>query len=166
MKSQCSSQPITPIISEQNKKASQVEAAADQSLWLWHAYSGLSGSANDIHVHDTCPIFLSLLQGRAPGAEVTVNANLYTFPCGRDLSEVRLSCTEHQQCDRTKTAAIPKCSRSCRKRAFGGTETCWVILKLLCRVYSREAMHSVVMTCIIFHDMIVEVERGCEDLSL
>jgi hypothetical protein len=44
-----------------------LEAIADQSLWIWHAYFGLPSGNNDINVLDRSPMLSDLLQGPGNG---------------------------------------------------------------------------------------------------
>ena len=43
-----------------------LQAVASSDLWIWHAFSRVVGSDNDINVLDWSPIFDDILEGRAP----------------------------------------------------------------------------------------------------
>ncbi|XP_021744228.1 uncharacterized protein LOC110710265 [Chenopodium quinoa] len=54
-----------------------LEAVADQDLWIWHAFFGMSGSCNDLNVLYRSPVFDDVLQGRAPPINFWVNGHQY-----------------------------------------------------------------------------------------
>ena len=54
-----------------------LEAIADQSTRIWHAFFGLPGGNNDINVLDRSPIINNLLRGEGSGMSFSVNGNIY-----------------------------------------------------------------------------------------
>jgi len=50
-----------------------LEAIADQSLWIWHAFFGLAGGNNNLNVLDRSPLVRNLLCGE--GNEITFDVN-------------------------------------------------------------------------------------------
>jgi hypothetical protein len=54
-----------------------LEAIADQSLWIWHAFFGLPGSNNDINVLDRSPLVANLLGGEGSDMTFEVNGHVY-----------------------------------------------------------------------------------------
>ncbi|GKD68606.1 ALP1-like protein [Tanacetum coccineum] len=50
-----------------------LEAVASQDLWIWHAFSGVAGSNNDINVLYQSPLFKDLKTGRAPEIPFVAN---------------------------------------------------------------------------------------------
>ncbi|KAF8400912.1 hypothetical protein HHK36_014215 [Tetracentron sinense] len=50
-----------------------LEAVASKDLWIWHAFFGMSGSHNDVNVLDHSPLFDTLIYGRMPLVNYTVN---------------------------------------------------------------------------------------------
>ncbi|GJS65320.1 ALP1-like protein isoform X1 [Tanacetum coccineum] len=54
-----------------------LEAVADQRLWFWHAYFGVSGANNDLNVLYGSPLFDDLLMDKAPEAPFVVNGKTY-----------------------------------------------------------------------------------------
>jgi hypothetical protein len=54
-----------------------LEAIADQSLWFWHAFSGLPGGNNDINVLDRSPLIANLLRGEGHDMSFQVNGHEY-----------------------------------------------------------------------------------------
>nr|GFC37230.1 hypothetical protein [Tanacetum cinerariifolium] len=54
-----------------------LEAVADQKLWIWHAYFGVSGANNDHNVLYGSPLFDDVLSETAPEAPFVVNGRKY-----------------------------------------------------------------------------------------
>jgi hypothetical protein len=54
-----------------------LEAVADQSLWIWHAFFGMRGGNNDINVLDHSPLITNLLQGEGNNMQFEVNGHVY-----------------------------------------------------------------------------------------
>ena len=52
-----------------------LKAVASFDLWIWHAFSGVAGSNNDINVLDRSSLFDEVLEGRAPKLSYTLNDN-------------------------------------------------------------------------------------------
>jgi hypothetical protein len=50
-----------------------LEVVADQSLWIGHAFFGMSGSNNDVNMLDRSPLVTNMLQG--PSKDLTFNVN-------------------------------------------------------------------------------------------
>jgi hypothetical protein len=55
-----------------------LEAIADQSLWIWHAFFGLHGGNNDINVLDRSPLMANLLGGEGSDMTFQVNGHVYS----------------------------------------------------------------------------------------
>jgi hypothetical protein len=55
-----------------------LEAIADQSLWIWHAFFGLPGGNNDINVLDRSPLVANLLGGEGSDMSFEVNGHVYS----------------------------------------------------------------------------------------
>ena len=54
-----------------------LEAIADQSLWIWHAFFGLPGGNNDINVLDRSPLVSNMLRGEGRDLSFQVNGHIY-----------------------------------------------------------------------------------------
>ena len=54
-----------------------LEAIVDQSLWIWHVFSGFPGGNNDINVLDCSPLKANLLHGDGSGMTFDVNGHVY-----------------------------------------------------------------------------------------
>ncbi|XP_024164513.1 uncharacterized protein LOC112171583 [Rosa chinensis] len=108
-----------------------LEAVASYDAWIWHAYFGLPGSLNDINVLGMSPLFNEIC---------TANRNPIT----------------------PEQAHFTKMQESYRKdveRAFGILQARFAIVGGPARGWDREDLQYIMMTCIIFHNMIVDDER-------
>ncbi|KAM1578431.1 hypothetical protein ACFX1Z_039984 [Malus domestica] len=72
----------------------------------------------------------------------------------------------HPQTEKEKHFA--KCQEGCRKdveRCFGILQARWEIIRAAARMFDVEALQSIMMTCIILHNMIVENEYDYDDVD-
>ncbi|XP_071687918.1 uncharacterized protein [Rutidosis leptorrhynchoides] len=60
------------------KPTIMLEAVASYDLWIWHAFSGMTGSNNDINVLNQSPVFDALKNETAPSTPFEVNGHQYT----------------------------------------------------------------------------------------
>ena len=51
---------------------------ADYDLWIWHAYFGTAGAANDINVLHRSNVFKKLCDGLTPPCNYVINGHEYT----------------------------------------------------------------------------------------
>ena len=49
-----------------------LKAIADQSVWIWHAYFGVSSSNNHLNVLDMSLLIKNILNGRGDGIDFWV----------------------------------------------------------------------------------------------
>jgi hypothetical protein len=54
-----------------------LEAVADQSLWIWHAFFGMPGGNNNVNVLDCSPLISNFLRGEGNDMRFIVNGNVY-----------------------------------------------------------------------------------------
>jgi hypothetical protein len=54
-----------------------LEAIINQSLWIWHAFFGLSGWNNDINVLNRSPLVTNMLRCEFMGLNFSMNGFLY-----------------------------------------------------------------------------------------
>ena len=143
-----------------------LEAVADQSLWIWHAYFGCVGGNNDINVLDSSPFLLNLLRGAGVDISFEVNGHVYpryyfladgiypSWACFvQPIHEPQGEMKEH----------FSKCQEGARKdveRAFGVLQARWEIIKNPVRQWDLGVIENIMMACIIMHNMILEDEKG------
>ncbi len=137
---------------------------ASFDTWIWHAFFGVPGAQNDINVLAQSPVFDDLLQGKSPKCTYFVNGTKYEgsyyladgiYPrWDTFVKSVPRPNTE-------KEKHFAKCQEGCRKdveRCFGILQARWAIVRAAARLFDVEALRSVMMTCIILHNMIIEDE--------
>ncbi|KAF8394201.1 hypothetical protein HHK36_020408 [Tetracentron sinense] len=56
-----------------------LEAVASKNLWIWHAFSRMPSSHNDVNVLDHSPLFDTLIHGIMPPVNYTVNGCQHTL---------------------------------------------------------------------------------------
>jgi hypothetical protein len=147
-----------------------LEAIADQSLWIWHAFFGLPGGNNDINVLDQSPLVANLLGGDGSGMTFELNGHIYD--CYYLLTD---GIYPHWNCfvqpihqpQGEKKEHFTKMQAAARKdveRAFGVLQARWEIVKNPCRQYDLHTITNIMMCCIILHNMIIDDEQG-QDLE-
>ncbi|KAM2409482.1 hypothetical protein TB2_027650 [Malus domestica] len=137
---------------------------ASFDTWIWHAFFGVPGAQNDLNVLAQSPVFNDVLQGKAPKVTYVVNRRKYdgayyladgiypqwetfvkTVPCPRSAKEKHFA----------------SCQEGCRKdveRCFGILQARWAIVMGAARMFDIESLRSIMMMCVILHNMIVEDE--------
>ena len=143
-----------------------LEAIADQSLWIWHAFFGLPGGNNDIHVLDRSPLVSNLLRGEGRDLSFHVNGHVYPrFYLLADGIYLPWACFVqpiHEPIGEMKEH-FTKCQEGARKdveRAFGVLQARFEILKNPVRQWDLGTIEDIMIACIILHNMIIEDERG------
>ncbi|XP_070675825.1 uncharacterized protein [Malus domestica] len=122
------------------------------------------GAHNDLNVLAQSPVFDELLQGKSSRCTYWVDGTQYEgsyylaygiYPRWSTFVKT----VPHPHTEKEKHFA--KCQEGCRKdveRCFGILQACWVIVRAAARMFDVEAFQSIMMTCIILHNMIVEDE--------
>jgi Plant transposon protein len=142
-----------------------LEAIADHSTRFWHFNFGCPGSLNDINVLDRSPLFYNAVRGDAPRVDFTVNHHQHsqaywladgiypTYACF--VKTIPKPSTRMQK----HFATAQEAKRKDIERAFGILQARFHILTSGCRLWSRDAMGTVIRTCVILDNMIVDYER-------
>ncbi|KAM2910615.1 hypothetical protein FF1_003469 [Malus domestica] len=133
----------------------------DYMHWTW---KNCPRAQNDLNVLAQSPVFDELLQGNSPRCTYTINGTQYEgsyyladgiYPRWSTFVKT----VPHPQTEKEKHFA--KCQEGCRKdveRCFGILQARWAIIRAAARMFDVEALRSIMMTCIILHNMIVEDE--------
>ena len=141
-----------------------LEAVALFDTWIWHAFFGVPGSQNDITALGRSPLFNNLTEGKSPQLDYYINERQYTmgyyladdiYPkwatlvqaIANHVDDAQRWFTLHQETYRKDV-----------ERAFGILQARWKIIKEPARGWSRDKLNSIMMSCIILHNMIVEDE--------
>ncbi|KAI5337690.1 hypothetical protein L3X38_016961 [Prunus dulcis] len=168
------------------QKSIILEAVAGFDTWVWHAFFGVAGFQNDLNVLGQSPIFNDVLRGQGPNITYQVNNTVYqtgyyladgiylrwtTFV--KSISNPRF---QKQKLFATYQEGYRKNVERCfgilqarwliiregyRKdveRCFGILQARWAIIRGAARLFDEEVLRSIMMTCIILHNMIVEDE--------
>ena len=140
-----------------------LEAIADQSLWIWHAFFGMPGCNNDINVLEASPLLNNIANGSYPPpveySIMGVKRNVpywladgiypkwpvFVHTVAEPLTEKEKCLTRHQEAARKDV-----------ERAFGVLQSKWNIISRPGRFWSTSFMHDVMICCIILHNMCVE----------
>ena len=142
-----------------------LEAIADHSCRFWHFNFGAPGSLNDVNVLDRSPLFDNAVRGQSPIVHYTVNGNDYTHaywlgdgiypPYACFVKTFPRPTTRMQK----MFATAQEAKRKDIERAFGILQARFHILTVPCCLWDRDAMATVIRTCVLLHNMIIDYER-------
>jgi Plant transposon protein len=141
-----------------------LEAIADSKTRFWHFNFGSPGSVNDVNVLDKSPLFENAVRGEAPRVNFTVNGNPYEYaywlgdgiyPAYACFVKTIPNPTTRMQ---KMFASAQEAKRKDIERAFGILQARFHILTSGCRLWDRFAMSSVIRTCVILHNLIIDYE--------
>ncbi|XP_068314951.1 uncharacterized protein [Pyrus communis] len=121
------------------------------------AYGAFADQVDEIARMGKTTVLESLMQFCSVIEALYTNEYLRT-PTPRDMRRL-LRKVPHPQTEKEKYFA--KCQEGCRKdveRCFGILQARWAIVRSAARMFDVEALRSIMMTCIIFHNMIMEDE--------
>ena len=142
-----------------------LEAIADHSTRFWHFNFGMPGSLNDINVLDRSPLFNNAVRGVAPMVDFTVNHHQHSvaywladgiypnYACF--VKTIPNPVTPMQKLFVTAQES----KRKDIERAFGILQARFHVLTSPCRLWDRQAMATVIKTCVILHNKIIDYER-------
>ncbi|XP_026435093.1 uncharacterized protein LOC113332799 [Papaver somniferum] len=143
-----------------------LEAVASYDRWFWHGYFGVGGSNNDLNVLKSSNLFDDNLNGIAPPCHFTINGNQYTqgyylvdeiyksyyvlvqaygAPSGIPILELF---NKYQMAKRKDV-----------EHAFGTLQSKFRILYHRCNYWEKQDMKSIMRTCLILHNIVVEDEH-------
>lgn len=149
-----------------------LEAVASYDTWIWHAFFGMPGSCNDLNVLGQSPVFHDVTAGITP--RLTYKVNRKDFDMGYYLADgiyprwhtfvktIPRPVSEMQKHFSKKQEGYRKDVERC----FGILQARFSILRGGARLFKKETLRSIMMTCIILHNMIVDDERVDEDSDL
>ncbi|XP_074351771.1 uncharacterized protein LOC141690911 [Apium graveolens] len=141
-----------------------LEAVASYDTWVWHALFGVPGAQNDINVLGQSPVFDKVIGGDSPTVVFHVNGKRYNnayyladeiyHRYSTFVKTISNLTTQSQKLFAKKQEAYRKDVERC----FGILQSRWAILRHGARMHKRSTLRSIMMTCIILHNMIVEDE--------
>ena len=146
------------------QKSIILEAVAGFDTWVWHAFFGVAGSQNDLNVLGQSPVFNDVLRGEAPNITYEINNTIYQT--GYYLADgiyprwtTFVKTIPHPRSHKQKFfARYQEGYRKDVERCFGILQARWAIIRGAARLFDEEVLRSIMMTCIILHNMIVEDE--------
>ncbi|CAL2254460.1 unnamed protein product [Prunus armeniaca] len=132
--------------------------------WVWHVFFGVAGSQNDLNVLGQSPMFNDVLRGEAP--KITYEVNNTVYQTGYYLVDgiyprwtTFVKSLPHPRTQKQKLfATYQEGYRKDVERCFGILQAQWAIIRGAARMFDEEVLRSIMMTCIILHNMIVEDE--------
>jgi Plant transposon protein len=141
-----------------------LEAIADNRTRFWHFNFGAPGALNDLNVLERSPLFENAVKGEAPHVDFTVNGNDYNYaywlgdgiypPYACFVKTLPNPATRMQKL----FASAQEAKRKDIERAFGILQARFHIVAAPCRLWNRFAMKSVMKTCVILHNLIIDYE--------
>ncbi|KAL6272631.1 hypothetical protein ACE6H2_023323 [Prunus campanulata] len=146
------------------QKSIILEAVTGFDTWVWHAFFGVAGSQNDLNVLGQSPVFNDVLSGEAPNVTYEINHTVYQN--GYYLADgiyprwtTFVKSIPHPQSRKQKLfATYQEGYRKDVERCFGILQARWGIIRGAARLFDERVLRSIMMTCIILHNMIVEDE--------
>ncbi|CAL8173974.1 unnamed protein product [Prunus armeniaca] len=141
-----------------------LEAVASFNTWVWHAFFGVAGSQNDLNVLGQSPVFNDVLRGHSPQIMYRINNTVYSgayYLADRIYPRwtTFMKTIPNPQSEKEKSfAAFQEGYKKDMERCFGVLQAYWAIIKGVARMLDEEVLQSIIMTCIILHNMIVEDE--------
>ncbi|XP_074377769.1 uncharacterized protein LOC141719293 [Apium graveolens] len=118
-----------------------LEAVAFYDTLVWHAFFGVPGAQNDINVLGQSPVFDKLSQ------EIAQRYSIFVKTISNPATQAHKLFAKKQEAYRKDV-----------KRCFGILQSRWAILRHGARMHKHSTLRSIMMTCIILHNMIVEDE--------
>lgn len=142
-----------------------LEAIADKSCRFWHFNFGAPGTLNDVNILDRSPLFDNAIRGEAPHVNLSINGNDYVvaYWLGDGIYPMYACFVKTFPNPRTRMqklfATAQEAKRKDIERAFGILQAWFHILTTPCRLWEQNAMKTVIKTCVILHNMIIDYER-------
>ena len=139
-----------------------LEAIADNRCRFWHFNFGSPGSLNDLNILDRSPLFENAVKGESPSVNFVVNGNEYNYAYWLgDGIYPKYACfvktfAKPQTRMQKMFASAQEAKRKDIERAFGMLQSRFHILTTPCRLWNQHAMKTVIATCVILHNLIVD----------
>ncbi|CAL9004399.1 unnamed protein product [Prunus brigantina] len=149
---------------QKGQKSIILEAVAGFDTWVWHAFFGVAGSQNDLNVLGQSPVFNDVLRGEGPTITYQINNTVYQngyyladgiYPRWTTFVKSIPHPRSHKE---IFFAAYQEGYRKDVERYFGILQARWAIIRGAAHLFDEEVLRSIMMTCIILHNMIVEDE--------
>lgn len=141
-----------------------LEAVASYDTHIWHAFFGTPGAQNDLNVLGASNVFARVINGSAPEVCFKVNDNTYTtgyyladgiYPRWQTFVK---SISKPRNADEAHFSKMQESYRKDVERCFGILQARWAILRHGANLFKLEDLRTIMVSCIILHNMIVEDE--------
>ncbi|CAL8115919.1 unnamed protein product [Prunus armeniaca] len=119
---------------------------------------------NDLNVLGQSPVFDEVLRGHSPQVTYQINNTVYFgayYLADRIYPKwtTFVKTISNPQSEKERSfASFQEGYRKYVERCFGILQACWAIIRGAARMIDEEVLRSIMMTCIILHNMIVEDE--------
>ncbi|CAL2237442.1 unnamed protein product [Prunus armeniaca] len=146
------------------QKSIILEAVARFDTCVWHAFFGVTRSQNDLNVLGQSLVFNDILRGEVPNITYEINNIVYQngYYLVDDIYSRWTTCMKsilHPRSEKQKLfAAYQEGYRKDVERCFGILQAQWLIIRGAALMFDEEVLMSIMMTCIILYNMIVEDE--------
>ncbi|XP_024199769.1 uncharacterized protein LOC112202964 [Rosa chinensis] len=138
----------------------------DFDTWILHAFSGIPGTQNDITVLGRSPLFDALTEGQSPQLDYHINNHRYNmgYYLADGIYPKWATLVQSIKCPQNEAEAYFTTNQEafCKdvERAFGVLQARWAIIRQPTRGWSLKNLSSLILACIILHNMIIEDERA------
>ncbi|CAL8160550.1 unnamed protein product [Prunus armeniaca] len=157
---------------ENAKKVSSWKSLLASTHGFWHAYFGVSGSQNDLNLLGKSPVFNDVLRGQ--GLNITYQVNNTVYQTGYYLADdiyprwtTFVKSIPNPRSQKQKLfVTYQEGYRKDVERCFGILQARWLIIRGTALMFDEEILISIMMTCIILHNMIVEDEYDYDALEV
>ncbi|CAL8169178.1 unnamed protein product [Prunus armeniaca] len=130
------------------QKSIILEAVAGFDTWVWHAFFGVAGSQNDLNV-------LVYQIGYYLADDIYPRWTTFVKSIPNPRSQKQKLFSTYQEGYRKDV-----------ERCFGIIQARWLIIRGAARMFDEEILISIMITCIILHNMIVEDEYDYDALEV
>jgi hypothetical protein len=149
-----------------------LEAVASQDCWIWHSFFGTAGANNDITVLERSPLFEEFFAGTSPVVDYKLTdagpwRKTAYFLTDGIYPEQAFLVKAYKQPFTKQEKSFTKAQEAARKdveRAFGILQRRFQTLTKGAEWWSVDTMKSVMLACIILHNMGIE-DRTCHELE-
>jgi hypothetical protein len=142
-----------------------LEAIINQSLWIWHAFFGLSGCNNDINVLNRSPLITNMLSCEFMGLNFSMNGFLYLrYYLLANGIYLKWSCFmqmihESQSEKRFHFAMVQESKCKDVKKTFGVLQLGFAIIWNPFKHWNMAIIDDIMITSVIIDNMIFENEN-------
>ncbi|XP_053698868.1 uncharacterized protein LOC128745822 [Sabethes cyaneus] len=153
---------------KEGKATIVLEAIASSDTHIWHSFFGSPGSLNDINILDRSPLVNNIVNGGTLDAKYRLNGKQrhqgYLLADGiyPDWAVFVKTISNPKNAKEKLFSKLQESYRKDVERAFGIMVKCFHILAYPARLFDVNVLKNVLQTCIILHNMRVELKISTE----